>query len=190
MKKNIKYVLTIILIISFFISSLSFLIPTPNLSKTNYIELYDQDNNLIYSELYSNESTYVSLENLNDYTHKAFIAIEDKDFYNHNGFDVWRNIQAFLINLFSLSVKQGASTITQQYARNTLLNTERTLSRKIKEAFYTIQIERKYTKSQILEGYLNSLYFGHGLTGIYNASQYYFKKAPNELTIAESAMLA
>jgi len=170
--------------------TITHLIPTPILEKTNYIELYDQNNELIYNELYQNESNYIDLENLNNYTYNAFIAIEDKNFYKHHGFDIARNIKAFFINLFSLSIKQGASTITQQYARNTLLNTERTLSRKIKEAFYTIQIERKYTKNQILEGYLNSLYFGHGLTGIDSASYFYFDKSPYELTIAESAMLA
>ena len=94
------------------------------------------------------------------------------------------------MNLFSLSIKQGASTISQQYARNTLLTNKRTFARKIKEAFYTIQIERKYSKNQILEGYLNSLYFGHGITGISAASEYYFNKLPKDLTVAESAMLA
>ena len=190
MKKCIKYIICIMTIIILFISTLSFLLKTPPLEKNNYIEIYDKNNNLIYSELYNNPSKYVDLEFLNKYTYEAFIAIEDKDFYNHKGFDIQRTIQAFFINLFSFSIKQGASTITQQYARNTLLSNKRTLSRKIKEAFYTIQIERDYTKEQILEGYLNSLYFGHGLTGIYSASMYYFGKEPQDLTIAESAMLA
>lgn len=175
---------------TFIIPSLTYLIPSPNLNKNNYLELYDTYNNKIYSELYEYPSEYIPIDYLNPYTYNAFISIEDKNFYNHNGFDIKRNIQAFLINLFSISIKQGASTITQQYARNTLLNNKRTLSRKIKEAFYTIQIERKYSKKQILEGYLNSLYFGHGLTGVYAASKYYFGKHPTELTIAESAMLA
>ncbi len=190
MKKTLKILLSFIIIVSFFVLSLTYFIPTPKLDKTNYIEIYDQNNKLIYSTLYQIPSSYIDLENLNKYTYQAFIAIEDKNFYKHNGFDISRNIQAFFINLFSLSVKQGASTISQQYARNTLLNNKRTLTRKIKEAFYTIQIERKYSKSNILEGYLNSLYFGHGLTGIDAASHYYFNKSPYNLTIAESAMLA
>lgn len=188
--KVIKFVITAFIISSFFISLLTFVTPQIKLNKTNYIEIYDKDNNLIYKELYNNESNYIKLESLNDYTYNAFIAIEDKNFYKHKGFDIFRNIQAFFINLFSFSLKQGASTISQQYARNTLLSTEKTLSRKVKEAFYTIKIEIKYSKSQILEGYLNSLYFGHGLTGIDNASYYYFAKAPSDLTIAESAMIA
>ena len=190
LKKTLKFSVTSLIILSLFVVVLSYILPTPNLNKTNYIEWYDQNNQLIYSELYNDEATYTPLKNLNSYTYNAFVAIEDKNFYKHNGFDILRNIKAIFTNLFSLSIKQGASTITQQYARNTLLNTNRTLSRKIKEAFYTIQIERKYTKEKILEGYLNSLYFGHGLTGIDNASNYYFGKSPNELTIAESAMLA
>lgn len=190
MKKIIKYSLCIITIFILLISTLTVIIPIPIIAKANYIEIYDINNQLIYTELYENKGDYTALSSLNDYTYNAFIAIEDKDFYNHSGFDFWRNIQAFFINLFSFSIKQGASTITQQYARNTLLSNKRNLSRKIKEAFYTIQIERKYSKDHILEGYLNSLYFGHGLIGISAASKYYFNKTPNELTIAESAMLA
>lgn len=190
MKKVIKRSIIVIILISLFISSLTFLIPSPSLDKTNYIEFYDSEGNKIYNELYKYESEYIDIDTLNDYTYNAFVAIEDKNFYKHNGFDIKRNIQAFFINLFSFSIKQGASTITQQYARNTLLTNKRTLSRKIKEAFYTIQIERKYSKKKILEGYLNSLYFGHGLTGIQSASKYYFNKNATDLSVAESAILA
>ncbi len=190
MKKVIKRSLIVIIILSLFISTLTFLIPSPSLDKANYIEFYDNSGNKIYNELYKYESEYIDINDLNEYTYNAFVAIEDKNFYKHNGFDIKRNIQAFFINLFSFSIKQGASTITQQYARNTLLTNKRTLSRKIKEAFYTIQIERKYSKKKILEGYINSLYFGHGLTGIQAASKYYFNKNATDLTIAESAILA
>lgn len=188
--KYIKFFLSFLLIFSFFIVSMIYITPSIILNKPNYIEIYDQNNELIYSELYQNKSEYIDLNTLNDYTYNAFVAIEDKNFYNHHGFDIKRNIQAFFINLFSFSIKQGASTISQQYARNTLLNNKRTLSRKIKEAFYTIKIEQKYSKFEILEGYLNSLYFGHGITGIGGASKYYFNKNPSDLTIAESAILA
>lgn len=190
LKKIFNFLLSFIIIFSFFSLSLTYLIETPSLQKVNYIEIYDKDDNLIYSEVYNNKSEYINLIKLNDYTYNAFISIEDKNFYKHKGFDILRNIKSLLVNLFSFSIKEGASTITQQYARNTLLNNKRTLLRKLKEAFYTIQIERKYSKSHILEGYLNSLYFGHGLTGIDNASKYYFGKSAYNLTIAESAMLA
>lgn len=190
MKTIFKAIFYLIITVTIIISLSTLLIPSPTLAKNNYIEIYDKENNLIYGQLYNYKSEYIDLESLNKYTYLAFIAIEDKNFYKHKGFDISRNIQSFFINLFSFSIKQGASTISQQYARNTLLNNKRTFSRKIKEAFYTIQIEKKYTKSQILEGYLNSLYFGHGLTGIDAASNYYFGKSPYELTLAESAMLA
>ena len=190
MKKLPKVVISFIAILTLFISSLTFLIPTPILAKANNIEIYDINGEKIYEELYNYESEYVSLNSLNSYTYNAFVAIEDKNFYNHNGFDIKRNIKSFFVNLFSLSIKQGASTISQQYARNTLLTNKRTLTRKIKEAFYTIQLERKHSKRQILEGYINSIYLGHGISGIYGASKYYFNKIPSELSIAESAMLA
>ena len=190
MNRILKIAISLIIIITFFIITLTYITPTPALMKVNHIEFYDIEGKKIYSEVYKVESDYIDLESLHDYTYNAFIAIEDKNFYDHKGFDISRNIQSFLINLFSLSIKQGASTITQQYARNTLLNNKRTLKRKIKEAYYTIKIERNYSKNQILEGYLNSLYFGHGLTGIDSASKYYFGKNPQDLTIAESAMLA
>lgn len=190
MKKVCNIIFICIISLSLILSSLTYIITSPTLNETNYIEIYDKDDNLIYTELYQVKSEYIYLNQLNSYTYQSFIAIEDKNFFKHKGFDLGRNIQAFFTNLFSFKIRQGASTITQQYARNTLLNNKRTFSRKIKEAFYTIQIERKYSKTKILEGYLNSLYFGHGLTGIESASNYYFNKSSYNLTIAESAMLA
>jgi membrane peptidoglycan carboxypeptidase len=158
--------------------------------KNHTITFLDKNDNYFFEINNANKQSYITIENIDEDIINAIISIEDKNFYKHSGFDILRNIKAFFTNLFSFSIKQGASTISQQYARNTLLSTEKTLSRKIKEAFYTIQIERKYTKSQILEGYLNSLYLGHGLTGIDSASYYYFNKSAYDLTIAESAMLA
>ena len=190
MKKIIKTSILLTLIMFIITTSVIYLIPAPIIDKYSYIEFYDNENNLIYTYLNSYESTYIRLEELNEYTYNAFIAIEDDDFYEHSGFDIKRNIHSAIINIFSGSIKQGASTISQQYARNVLLNNERTISRKIKEAFYTIQIEKEYSKKKILEGYLNSLYFGHGLIGINAASYYYFNKHPSSLSIAESAMLA
>src|SRR5699024_5276042 len=90
----------------------------------------------------------------------------------------------------SLSLKEGASTLTQQYARNLFLTQEKTWLRKVKEAFYTIRLEMFYSKEEILEGYLNTIYFGHGAYGIEAASMHFFHKNANELTLAEAAMLA
>src|SRR5690606_6164347 len=84
----------------------------------------------------------------------------------------------------------GASTITQQYARNLYLNHEKSYKRKLKEAYYAVILENNYTKDEILEGYLNTIYFGHGIYGIYDAARFYFNKHPSELTINEAAILA
>lgn len=130
------------------------------------------------------------LEVLNKHTIDAFIAFEDKNFYSHKGFDSLRIFKSVLKNLFSFSFSSGASTITQQYARTIFLSNQKTITRKLKEAYYTIKLERKYTKKQILEGYLNSIYLGHGCYGIDAASRYYFNKSSKDLSLEESATLA
>ena len=96
LKKSTKILVSSILIITFFVCALTYLIPSPNIKKANYIELYDSNNNKIYSQLYEYPSEYIPLELLPDYLNNAFISIEDKNFYKHNGFDIKRNIQAFL----------------------------------------------------------------------------------------------
>src|SRR5699024_9034919 len=113
------------------------------------------------------------------------VAVEDRRFYDHHGFDYGRIFSAALADLRSLSLREGASTLTQQYARNLFLNHEKTWTRKVKEAFYTVRIEMFYSKDEILEGYLNTIYFGHGAYGIEAASRFYFDKHANELTVAE-----
>ena len=130
------------------------------------------------------------MNNLSQYTINAFIAYEDKNFYKHKGFDIPRMIKSFFSNIFTMSFSQGASTITQQYARTVFLSNKKTLTRKIKEAYYTSKLEKKYTKNQILEGYLNSIYLGHGCYGIDAASNYYFNKSSKDLTLDEAATLA
>ena len=90
--KIFKIIISFCLISLFLFTFVSYLIPSPQLNKANYIEIYDKDNNLIYSELYKNEADYRNLESLNNYTFNAFVAIEDKNFYKHNGFDITRNV--------------------------------------------------------------------------------------------------
>jgi penicillin-binding protein 2D len=121
---------------------------------------------------------------------KATISIEDKSFYKHNGFDFKRIAGALLADIKAGSKVQGASTITQQYARNLFLTHEKTWRRKFQEAFYTLRLEMSYSKDEILEGYLNTIYYGHGSYGIQSASRYYFGKNAEDLTLAESSMLA
>ena len=125
-----------------------------------------------------------------DIVKKAFVAAEDKNFYKHWGFDPPRILKALWINIKKGKAVQGASTITQQLARMLFLTPEKTLKRKIKELLLAIQLERKYTKDQILTYYLNNIYLGHGNYGVEAASRYYFEKHVWELQLHEAAMLA
>ncbi|EPY13551.1 MULTISPECIES: transglycosylase domain-containing protein [Paenibacillus] len=120
----------------------------------------------------------------------ATIATEDRQFYRHVGIDFKGIARAMLVNIESMSKKQGASTLTQQLARNLYLNHDRTWARKVKEAQYALQLEMKYSKDDILEQYLNQVYYGHGAYGIEAAAQLYFGKKARDLTLAESAILA
>lgn len=120
----------------------------------------------------------------------AFVAVEDKNFYRHNGFDYKRIAKAAFKNIASFSFREGASTISQQLIKNTHLSSEKTIKRKLKEYKLTRALEKNYSKQQILELYLNSIYFGHSAFGIGNAAQFYFGKQVEELDTAECAMLA
>src|SRR5699024_2189500 len=116
-------------------------------------------------------------------------AVEDQNFYHHGGFDLKRISGAILENLRQGNLAQGASTISQQYARNLYLTHEKTWGRKLQEALYTIRLEHHFDKDQLLEGYLNTIYYGHGIYGVETASQFYFGKSTVDLTLAELALL-
>ena len=132
----------------------------------------------------------VSFEALPSHLPAAFVAVEDKRFFEHGGLDVLRIGKAALKNIMSFSAREGASTISQQLIKNTHLTHEKTLVRKLKEWKLTLQLEKRYTKEQILELYLNSIYFGHSAFGVDSAARYYFGKDPSELVPAESALLS
>lgn len=143
------------------------------------------------SEVRGNENrTLISLEEIPDKTRLAFIAAEDLRFYTHNGIDVYRIFGALRSNLISGSFSEGASTITQQLAKLTHLSSEKTIRRKLEEISLALQIEKAYTKDQILEMYLNTVYFGRGAYGIQAAARAYFGIDAKELDIAQSAALA
>jgi penicillin-binding protein 1A len=132
----------------------------------------------------------VSLRSLPSYVPNAFVAIEDRRFYHHYGVDPFGIARAFVANVLHRGVAQGGSTLTQQLAKNLFLTQERTLTRKMQEVLLAIWLERKFSKTQILELYLNRVYFGSGAYGIEQAAQHYFGKPAKELSIAEAAMLA
>jgi len=146
--------------------------------------LYDNENNLLF-----NNYSWVSLEDISPYLIDATLSTEDKNFYKHFGFDFFRIGKAVINNITSRSLSEGASTITQQYARNLYLTYDKTWKRKFEEAILAFELETHYTKDEILEGYLNTINYG-GVFGIENASQYYFNKSASELSLAESSILA
>ena len=161
--------------------------PKIDINKTSSYYLYDNNEEVFFQG--NGTSEWVELNNISNYLKKATITIEDKNFYNHHGFNLLRIMKAAYTNLINHSYKEGASTITQQYAKNLFLDFDKTWKRKLEEVWYTIQIEMNYSKDDILEGYLNCINYGHGNYGIENASKFYFNKDAKDLTLAESAML-
>ena len=166
----------------------AYLSPKLDLKTSGSLYLYDNEGNLVYQGSRSNE--WVNIEDISDYLINATIAIEDKSFYKHNGFDYLRIAKAMYLNIKNGEIVQGASTISQQYIKNLYLDFGKTWDRKIEEAFLTLELEVHYEKDEILEGYLNTINYGQGNLGIVNASSYYFNKKPSELTLEESIMLA
>lgn len=153
--------------------------------------IYYSDDGTIIGESNSGQKRYwVPIEEISPDLVNATVSIEDKGFYDHHGFDYKRIGAAVLADIKAMAKVQGASTITQQYARNLFLEHEKTWKRKLSEAFYTIRLEMFYTKQEILEGYINTIYYGHGAYGAEAASQYYFGKPASDLTLGEAAMLA
>ena len=155
-----------------------------NINSPNGYYLYDSKNNII-----NGANEWIELDDISDYLIDATISIEDKNFYKHQGFDYPRIVKSLYVNMVNKKTLQGASTITQQYARNLFLNFDKTLDRKLKEAWLTIRLESQYSKKEILEGYLNTINYG-GIYGIENASNYYFNKSSSDLTLAEASILA
>jgi penicillin-binding protein 1A len=132
----------------------------------------------------------VALKDLPLYLPKAFIAIEDRRFYSHYGVDPLGIARAAVTNILHRGVSQGGSTLTQQLAKNLFLTQERTFQRKLQEVELAFWLERKHSKAEILELYLNRVYFGSGAYGVEAAAQRYFGKSAKNVTLAEAAMLA
>lgn len=192
MKKKIKKVLLIILIpITIFILgniviyTYCYFTPKLEINKSQSYYLYDKDNELVSGF----NDDWVSLDEISPYLIEATISTEDKYFYKHIGFDYLRIAKAAITNIINRDKSEGASTITQQYARNLFLNFEKTWKRKIDEALLACELEVHYTKDEILEGYLNTINYG-GVFGVEAASKYYFDKSAKYLTLEEASMLA
>ena len=193
MKKTMKrYIfLPILLIFIILLVNLTSFIMYPYLTIDHpYLQTYKtNDDEIILSSFKDGHSSYVELKDVSQEFISTLISIEDKNFYSHNGFDYLRIIKSAYTNIVSNEIKQGASTITQQVARLIYLNNEKTYKRKIKEALLTMRLERIYSKDFILEIYINSTYFAHGIYGLKTASDYYFNKDPKDLNYQESCLL-
>lgn len=191
MRKFIKRCFFFCVFLGFMVIGISILYvklsPSLNINSTNSIQLVDNNDMVFFKGNESKE--WVSLDYISDDLINATISTEDKNFYKHFGFDLLRIIKASYINIVNRSTIQGASTISQQYAKNLFLEFEKTWKRKWDEMWYTLRIEDDYSKDEILEGYLNTINYGHGKYGIENASKYYFNKTANELTLAEASIL-
>ncbi len=186
-RKMIRFgiICTILLVVGVFIYIK--VSPIPEIYSANNLTLLDNEGEAFFKGNESKE--WVSLDEISNYVIVATVNTEDKSFYKHHGFDIKRIIKAGYVNIVNHSTVQGASTITQQYAKNLFLDFEKTWKRKWDEMWYTIKIEANYSKDQILEGYLNTINYGHGRYGIENASKFYFNKSAKELDLAEAAML-
>ena len=155
-----------------------------SIKSANSFYMYDNNN-----EIFNKEDNWVSIKEISPNLINATISIEDKHFYNHVGFDYLRIMKAMTVNIKNMKNLEGASTITQQLAKNLFLDFDKTWERKIEEAWLTIKLESNFTKNEILEGYLNTINYG-GVFGIENASIYYFGKSAKDLNLAEASILA
>lgn len=151
---------------------------------------YSEDGEVIGESSNGQKRYWVALDHISPHLIDATVSVEDQNFHSHHGFDYKRIAGAALADLKAMAKVQGASTISQQYARNLFLAHEKTWKRKMMEAFYTIRLEMNYSKDEILEGYINTIYYGYGAYGVQAASQYYFGKDAEELNLAEASMLA
>lgn len=151
--------------------------------------VYDKDGK-VASTIATNRTKGIKIAEIPKYVPNAVVAIEDERFYEHSGFDIKGIARAFLSNILAGRITAGGSTLTQQLTKNALLSPERTYKRKAEELFLAVKMEKVYSKDEILQMYLNQVYFGGGAWGIGNASKKYFNKNIQNVTVSEAAMLA
>ena len=162
--------------------------PVSNTARTSFV--YDVHGTLVAALHEEQDRVPVTLDEISDHLEHAVVAIEDSRFFVHNGIDLRATVRALSRNLEESGVVEGGSTITQQYVKNVLLGRERTVARKIKEASLALQMERNFSKEEILQRYLNTVYFGNGAYGAQAAAKRFFGKTANRLTRGQAALLA
>ncbi|WP_144525569.1 transglycosylase domain-containing protein [Bacillus pumilus] len=153
--------------------------------------MYDRDGSLI-SEIVSNDENrvFVTYDKIPNHVKELFLRSEDRNFYDHKGIDFMGVVRALASNVKNHGISQGASTITQQLSRNLYLSHERSFTRKFTELLYSYELERKFSKDEILESYLNTIYFSNGVYGVGSAANYYFDKPLSSLTLAQMAFIS
>lgn len=165
----------------------AYITPKIDVQSSNRIILYDDSDEVFYQNTAT--SSWVSLNEISPYAIKGIVDTEDKNFYSHNGFDYMRIMKALYNDIKAGNLKEGASTISQQYIKNLFLTFDKTWERKLEEAYLTFELEVHYNKNEILEGYMNTINYGAGNYGIEEASLYYFNKHAKDLTLAEASII-
>ncbi|MBM7623793.1 PBP1A family penicillin-binding protein [Sporohalobacter salinus] len=188
-------IILIFILIGFGISFInSTIIQAPDISQNHWkpkeATMIYSENGKLLARLYKENRNYTPISKIPKKLQNAIISIEDNRFYEHSGIDIWGIIRALSVNIIHGNIIEGGSTITQQLVKNAFLTNERTFRRKIQEAYLAIQLEKRYTKKEILELYLNEIYLGHNTYGVQTAATYYFNKDLQDLTLTESALLA
>ena len=188
-----------IYVLIIFIVSINILILSKDLPSLDELQKFNPQqvskiisaDGMVINKLYTHKRDMVNISAIPTHLRNALFAMEDREFYEHSGVSIKATMRAIIVDVMTLSTKQGASTLTQQLARNMYnsIGFKKTITRKIKELITAFKIEQTYTKSEILELYLNSIYFGHGNYGVQSASIYYFSKNVSDLTLDESAIL-
>lgn len=186
MSKNVKFKLIKIIIALTIIIFFSFMLITSYIHKS---VVADVEIESIINEIQSN-SNYVQVKDINRTFLNAIVAIEDHRFYEHGAIDLISIARATLINIKNKEILEGGSTITQQLVKNVFLDMNQTFERKINEIFLAFELEKLYSKEEILELYVNVVYYGDGYTGIKAACNGYFNKQPKDLTEDEATLLA
>jgi 1A family penicillin-binding protein len=184
-----KITLIIFILLSIILVYCWFFISLPDVSAPDASVVYDINDRVINGLTQQNRIN-VTLDEISPYFTQAIIATEDKNFYHNHGIDLAGILRALWTDIKARKFIAGGSTITQQTAKNLYLGNERTVIRKLKELAYTFQLERKYSKEEILTMYCNTIYFGEGAYGVEVAARTYFAKSANSLTLAEAALLA
>ena len=184
------FVICLILFMSINLAGEIYALCTPKFDIKSANSFYMYDNKLELVFYGKGEDKWIDLEDMNNNVINSTLAVEDKNFYKHNGFNFFRIAKAMFENLKSGEIVQGASTITQQYAKNLFLSFDKTWKRKWQEMWITFELETHYSKDEILEGYLNTINYGNNCYGIANASKFYFNKDVKDLTLAEASILS